>query len=140
MEEVISPTELHQKAPLKKRIFAAIIDCMFIPGFIGLVINILLMLTTPVISNFVGFGVVIIWFSFKDQLFDGAGPGKKMFGLRVISKLNNEKITIAQGFLRNILLFVPLVQLIGIPLELFMVLTGKERLGDKWAATVVVTE
>lgn len=127
-----------QKKFIFKRIVAAIIDCLMLPSFIIFVFRLLLFFQSPAFSNFAVLGIAIIWFSFKDLFFEGCAPGKKIFGLRVISKATGQKITARQGLIRNVLLFTPLVALIGFPLELIVFLAQKERLGDRWAGTEVI--
>jgi uncharacterized RDD family membrane protein YckC len=137
MEQVL-PEKQQEKSILAKRISAGIIDCVILPSFIIFVFRLLLIFQPPAFSNFAVLGIAIIWFSFKDLLFEGCAPGKKIFGLRVISKATGQKITARQGFIRNVLLFVPLVALIGFPLELIVLLAKKERFGDVWAGTEVI--
>lgn len=126
------------KGLVYKRIFAGGIDAVFIPTFISFVISLFFVLGSARVGRFVIFFIVILWFTFKDLLFEGAGPGKKMLGLRVVQQESERKITAGQGFIRNVLLFLPIVAFIGFPLELIMLLLKGRRFGDKWAATKVI--
>lgn len=57
--------------------------------------------------------------------------------LRLVS-LSGEKVTIMQALLRNILLWLPFVLMIGYILEIVMLLWKGHRLEDNWAKTQVV--
>jgi len=139
MEDTIPTQQTFSKAPISKRVFAACIDCGLIPLFAAFIISVLLILIPGSLRNFLVLFMSIAWFSFKDTFFEGAGPGKKIFGLRVISKATGKKITAGQGFIRNVLLLLPIISIIGVPLEFFILLLKGERFGDKWAGTKVVT-
>jgi len=127
-----------QTAPLSKRIFAALIDCGLIPSFVTLVIGVFFMFNAAVIGRILVLLFSLGWFSAKDLMFEGAAPGKKIFGLRVVSLATGQKMTLSQGFLRNVLLIFPFVAFVGYPLELILLIVKGERLGDRWAKTKVV--
>jgi uncharacterized RDD family membrane protein YckC len=129
-----------ERAPIKKRVFAALIDAFFIPSFVGVVINVLFVLASPQIGRLVSLLFLLVWFSTKDLLFEGAAPGKQMMGLRVVSRLTQKKITLSQCFLRNILFILPLIAFFSFPIEFFRVILKKERFGDLWANTAVVSQ
>ncbi len=52
--------------------------------------------------------------------------------------LTGDKVTLMQALVRNLLLFVPFVIILGYPLELIMVITRGDRLADAWSKTKVV--
>jgi uncharacterized RDD family membrane protein YckC len=139
VEKQSGEKQIFLHAPGSKRIAAAFIDCGLIPGFIALVISVTCMLTPSSFTNFAVFFATVAWFSLKDTFFDGAGPGKKMLGLRVVNKTTGAKITAGQGFIRSIPFLIPVIAIAGFAVELIMVIKYGERFGDKWAGTQVVS-
>jgi len=75
------------------------------------------------------------WLLFRDLVFS---PGRRMVGLRLVS-LNGDKVSVAQAFIRNILLLIPFVLAFGYIIETVMILAKRERLADGWAKTRVVS-
>jgi uncharacterized RDD family membrane protein YckC len=121
-----------------RRLSAALIDLALIPFALGLLLGFLL-ISVPQEAKYIIMVVVnIVWMMLKDLLWQGAAPGKRLLGLKVISIETGAKITIPQAFIRNLLLFIPLVFLVGYPIEIIMILAKGERLGDILAKTKVV--
>jgi uncharacterized RDD family membrane protein YckC len=60
-----------------------------------------------------------------------------MVGLKLVGQ-TGEKATIAQAFIRNILLMVPFGLVVGYIIEIVFVLAKGNRLADGWAHTRVV--
>ena len=122
-----------------KRFLAAIFDLIVIPIILGVVAGLLLIAAPAGIRNVILIVVNIAWMTLKDvAFFGGAAPGKKMAGIKVISVDSGQKISMGQAFIRNILLIVPFVLVIGYIVEIIMLIATGERLGDKWAKTKVV--
>ena len=117
-----------------KRIASDVVDLLFIPIIIGFVIAFLLLAVAEPIRNTVLIVVNVAWMLFRDLVFS---PGRKMVGIKLVS-LNGGKITASQAVIRNILLIVPFVLLVGYILETIMVLVKGERLEDGWAKARVV--
>ena len=117
-----------------KRIASDVVDLLFIPIIIGFVIAFLLIAVAEPIRNTVLIVVNVAWMLFRDLYFS---PGRKMVGIKLVS-LNGAKITASQAVIRNILLIVPFVLLVGYILETIMVLVKGERLEDGWAKARVV--
>ena len=122
-------------APKGRRFASAIIDLLIIPILLGIVAGLALLAVPEVIRNVILIVINIGWLLFRDVVFS---PGRKMVGLKAIG-LESEKITIGQAFIRNILLIVPFILVIGYIVEIVFVFTKGNRLADKWAKTQVVT-
>ena len=60
-----------------------------------------------------------------------------MVGLKLIS-LSGPKVTIFQAAVRNILLMVPFLLLVGYFVEIIALISKGERVADAWAKTRVV--
>ena len=60
-----------------------------------------------------------------------------MVGTRLTS-LKGDKVSIGQAFIRNILLIIPFVLVVGYIVEIIALLTKGERIADGWAKTRVV--
>lgn len=117
-----------------KRIASDVVDLLFIPIIIGFVIAFLLLAVSEPVRNTVLIVVNVAWMLFRDLYFS---PGRKMVGIKLVS-LTGGKITASQAVIRNILLIVPFVLLVGYILETIMVLVKGERLEDGWAKARVV--
>ena len=72
-----------------------------------------------------------ITFMFRDVIFKGRSIGKRIFGLHIIDKNTNETATVKQRIIRNLFLFIYVVD------GIFLLVT-KESIGDNVANTVVV--
>ncbi|OGW83687.1 MAG: hypothetical protein A2Z83_08535 [Omnitrophica bacterium GWA2_52_8] len=79
--------------------------------------------------------VNIAWLIFRDMVYS---PGRAMVGLKLTS-LIGDKVSLGQAFIRNILLIIPFVLVIGYIVEIVSLLTKGERLADGWAKTRVVS-
>jgi len=124
--------ELAQKG---KRIAAAIIDLIIIPILLGIIVGVLLLAAPDGVRNTILILVNIGWLIFRDAVFS---PGRKMVGTKIISAEGDGKVSVGQAFIRNILLIIPFVLVIGYIVEIIFVLTKGERLADSWAKTRVV--
>lgn len=76
-------------------------------------------------------------FLFRDAVFKGAGPGKRLFGLTVVKHEDGvTNLTYGQGFVRSLAHLIPFFNLVDAsvcyadPLQ--------RRYGDKWAKTRVI--
>lgn len=117
-----------------KRIAAGVIDLILIPIFLGVVAGLLLLNAPEGIRNVILIVLNIVWMIFRDTVFS---PGRKMVGTKLAS-LSGDKVTIAQAFIRNILLIIPFVLVIGYIVELVALIVKGERVADGWAKTRVV--
>ena len=122
-------------APKGRRFAAAIIDLLIIPILLGIVAGLALLAVPEGIRNVILIAINIGWLLFRDSVFS---PGRKMVGLKLVA-LSGSKTTVGQAFIRNILLMIPFVLVIGYIVELIFVLTKGNRIADKWAKTQVVT-
>lgn len=118
-----------------KRFAAGVVDLVIIPVVLGILAGVALLAANDVIRNTVLILVNIGWMLFRDAVFS---PGRKMVGLKLISVTSGEKPTLGQAFIRNILLIVPFVLVIGYIIEIVALLTKGERIADGWAKTRVV--
>ncbi len=117
-----------------KRFASGVIDLILIPIFIGVIAGLLLINVPEGIRNALLILLNIAWMIFRDAVFS---PGRKMVGTKLVS-LAGEKVSIGQAFIRNILLIIPFVLVIGYIVELVSLVTKGERLADGWAKTRVV--
>lgn len=67
--------------------------------------------------------------------YKGRSPGKRLLGLRIVTP-GGEGCSYARSFVRNLPLIVPIWNLV----ELFFVLRGRPRTGDRIARTTVGEE
>jgi uncharacterized RDD family membrane protein YckC len=91
-------------------------------------------LITNSIIHLIYFSLIayILYFLFKDALFNGQSIGKKMLGINVVNKTDETYCDLKSSFLRNITLLLTIIDAI------FILGVGKQRLGDRLANTIVV--
>jgi uncharacterized RDD family membrane protein YckC len=76
-------------------------------------------------------------FLLRDVVFDGAGPGKRLLGLRVVqSQDGTTPLTYGQAFLRWLSLLIPVFNLFDMSISFRDRL--QRRYGDRWAKTRVI--
>ena len=136
--DIVGGPSVPPPAPLGKRILAAVIDLIVIPIFIGLIAGFMLLAAPDWLRVISLILLNVVWMTVKDLLWEGAAPGKKMAGIKVVNIESGEKISIAQALIRNVLLYIPYVLFLGYLLETIMLFVKKERLGDLWAKTRVI--
>ena len=122
-------------APKGRRFAAGIIDLIIIPIVLGLVLGLLLLGVPNGVRSVILVLVNIVWLIFRDVVYS---PGRAMVGLKITS-LTGDKVTLAQGLIRNILLIIPFVLVIGYIVELVALIAKGERVADGWAKTKVVS-
>ncbi len=128
MEEGLVP------ASKGKRFAAGLIDLLIIPIVIGIVIGLILVAAPEVVRNVVLVIVNIAWLAFRDAVYS---PGRALVKIRLIS-LTDKKVTLIQALIRNILLIIPFVLVVGYIVELVGLLVKGHRFADTWAKTQVV--
>ncbi len=121
-------------APKGRRFATGIIDLFDIPIFLGLLIGVALLNVPDTPRNIILVLVNMIWLVFRDFVFS---PARAMVGVKLIS-LTGGKVSIWQAILRNVLLIIPIVLVIGYLVEIIFLLVKGERLGDRIAKTRVV--
>jgi len=131
----VGGSSVAEVAPKGKRIAAAIIDLIIIPILLGIIVGVLLLAAPDGVRNTLLILVNIAWMIFRDAVFS---PGRKMVGTCIKSTEGTGKVSIGQAFIRNILLIVPFVLVVGYIIEVVFLLTKGERLADGWAKTRVV--
>ncbi len=117
-----------------KRFAAGVIDLVLVPVLLGLVFGLVLIKAPDVARSIILVVANIGWLIFRDAVF---APGRKMVGLKLVS-LTGNKVTIGQAVIRNILLIIPFVLIVGYIVEIISVLSKGSRVADKWAKTQVV--
>ncbi len=127
-----------KEASLGARFLASLFDLVVIPILLGIIFGLLFFAAAPTLRNIVLVFVNIAWTCLRD-IRGGVGPGKKMAGIKVVT-VDGGTPTLGQHILRNILIWVPFILLIGFIIEVFMIFVlRKDRLGDQWAKTKVVS-
>jgi len=134
MSETIQMGSSTESAPKGKRFAVAIIDLFFIPIILGVVAGLILLAVPEIMRNILLIILNVGWLIFRDVVYS---PGRSMVGLKLVS-LTGDKVSLSQAFIRNVLLIVPFVLIIGYLVEIFMVFSKGNRLADGWAKTQVV--
>ena len=117
-----------------KRFAAGLIDLVVIPIVLGIVIGLVLLAAPDMVRSIVLVLVNIIWLVFRDAVYS---PGRAMIKVKLVS-LTGMKVTWLQALIRNILLIVPFVLVVGYIVEIVMLIVKGHRLADNWAKTQVV--
>ena len=117
-----------------KRFAAGLIDLVVIPIVLGIVIGLVLLAAPDMVRSIVLVLVNIIWLVFRDAVYS---PGRAMIKVKLVS-LTGAKVTWLQALIRNILLIVPFVLVVGYIVEIVMLIVKGHRLADNWAKTQVV--
>lgn len=123
------------EVPKGKRVISALVDLLAVPILLGIVAGLILLAVSEGLRNIILIAINIAWLLFRDVVFS---PGRKMTGLKLVGA-DGGKVTIGQAFIRNILIMVPFVLVVGYIVETIFVLTKGHRLGDVWAKTRVVS-
>jgi len=117
-----------------KRFAAGLIDLVVIPIVLGIVIGLVLLAAPDMVRSIVLVIVNILWLVFRDAVYS---PGRAMIKVKLVS-LSGTKVTWLQALIRNILLIVPFVLVVGYIVEVVMLITKGHRLADNWAKTQVI--
>ncbi len=117
-----------------KRFAAGVIDLVLVPILLGLVIGLLLVAAPDITRSIVLVAANIGWLIVRDAVY---APGRQMVGLKLVS-LTGAKVTVLQAVLRNVLLIIPFVLIVGYIVEIIFVCTKGSRVADNWAKTQVV--
>lgn len=117
-----------------KRFAAGLIDLVVIPIVLGVLIGLVLLAAPDMVRSIVLVLVNVIWLVFRDAVYS---PGRAMVKIKIVS-LTGEKVTWLQALIRNVLLIIPFVLVVGYIVEIVMVLWKGHRLADSWAKTQVV--
>ena len=129
-----SSSQGSDSAPKGKRFIAALVDLLAVPILLGIVAGLILLAVPEAIRNVILIAINIAWLIFRDLVFS---PGRKMVGLKLVGA-DGGKVTLGQAFIRNILLMVPFVLVVGYIVEIIFIATKGNRLADSWAKTRVV--
>lgn len=122
-------------APKGKRAIADLIDLLAVPILLGIVAGLVLIAVSEGFRNILLIIINIAWLLVRDLVFS---PGRKIVGLKLAS-LDGNKVSLGQAFIRNILIMIPFVLVVGYIVETIFVFTKGHRLADLWAKTRVVS-
>ncbi len=124
---------LGSDVPKGKRVISDLIDLLAVPILLGVVAGLILLAVPEGIRNVLLIAINIAWLIFRDVVFS---PGRKIAGLKLVGA-DGGKVSIGQAFIRNILLMVPFILVIGYIVEIIFVYWKGNRLADGWAKTHV---
>ena len=122
-------------APKGRRFAAGVIDLIIIPIVLGLILGLVLLGVPNGVRSVILVIVNIAWLIFRDAVYS---PGRAMVGLKLTS-LSGDKVSLAQAFIRNILLIIPFILVVGYIIEIIALLSKGDRVADGWAKTRVVS-
>ena len=122
-------------APKGRRFAAGVIDLVIIPILLGVIVGLFLVAVPEGARSVILVVVNIIWLIFRDSVYS---PGRAMVGTKLFS-LSGGKVALGQAVMRNILLIIPFVLVVGYIVELIALIAKGERVADKWAKTRVVS-
>ena len=128
------PSVQGESAPKGKRFISALVDLLAVPILLGIVAGLILLAVPEGIRNIILIAINIGWLIFRDVVFS---PGRKMVGLKIESA-SGGKVSISQAFIRNILLMIPFVLVVGYIIEIVFIASKGHRLADTWAKTRIV--
>lgn len=87
----------------------------------------------------IGWMFGLMYFLLKDALFFAGGQsfGKKLMKIQAVSNLRQEPLVShpQKSLIRNIILLIPILNL----LEIYLFLFRTQRLGEKWSETSVIS-
>ena len=135
MNESMSGASQTPVAPKGRRFASAFVDLFLIPIILGLILGLLMIAVPDGPRSAILILVNIGWLLFRDVIYS---PGRAIVKLKLIS-LTSEKVSWVQALIRNILLIVPFVLVVGYIVELVAVLAKGDRVADRWAKTRVVS-
>jgi len=121
-------------APKGRRFASGVIDLILIPLVLGIIIGLILLAVPDAARNIVLILVNIGWLIFRDTVYS---PGRAMVGIKLVS-LTGPKVTVGQAFVRNILIAIPIVLLIGYIIEIVALVAKGQRVMDGPAKTQVL--
>lgn len=108
----------------------------FSAGLIDIIISFSFAYLIPIVGSLLS----VAYYLNKDAFpfLNGQSLGKKLFQIRVVSTNDNHPITsdYSASILRSVTVLIPIINFF----ESIVVLSGKERFGDKWAGTIVLKE
>ncbi len=133
-ESIVGGPSERAVASKGKRFAAGVIDLILVPILLGVVAGLLLLSAPEGLRNIILILLNIGWMIFRDAVFS---PGRKMVGTKLVS-LTGDKVSIGQAFIRNILLIIPFVLVVGYIVEIIAIVTKGARVADGWAKTRVV--
>lgn len=123
---------INDLAPISKRYIAQGIDQIF---GVSIWISIQLLLGNSNTSGVLGLLTYVAYIALNDAMPNGQSIGKKLFKIKVVSAETGKSCNIKESLKRNVTTCIPVVCLID---GLMIFDSRRQRLGDKWAKTLVV--
>ncbi len=119
-ERPTAPDRAGERAPLSRRLSAAAVD--------------LLLAWLVCLVPYLGWIVAALFLALRDHpALGGRSPGKRLAGLEVAGAGG-----VRDHARRNLTVALPFAQVFLVPVEVALLVSGRERLGDRWAGTSVV--
>lgn len=116
-----------------KRAGALLID--FVAGYLVSVVLSVPVAWLPFVSQFMPVQFLLPTFLlFRDSFFEGRGIGKNLMGLQVVDAQTGAPCTVAQSFMRNIIILAPYLVLLII--QILMSITGFVNFDVPWWSSV----
>ena len=134
VETVSGGFQASKPASKGKRFAAGVIDLILVPVLLGLLIGLLLVAAPDTVRSVLLIAANIGWLIVRDAVF---APGRRMVGLKLVS-LTGAKVTLQQAVIRNVLLIIPFVLIVGYVVEIISIFSKGTRVADAWAKTQVV--
>jgi len=135
MTDIVGGAVSGAEASKGRRVVAAVFDLVFVPMLIGFVAAVIL-LPAPEAVRYIVLGILnVAWLVVRDGFWS---PGRKLTGIKLVSQTGSG-VTVIQALIRNLLLIIPFVLLVGYFIELIALIVSGNRLGDKWAKTKTVS-
>ncbi len=102
---------------------------------VAFLVDIIMCAALAVFPNTIGYVIAATYFLLRDNpiLFGGQSFGKRIFGLRVRYKQTNSVASWRATFLRNLLIMVPILNLI----DAYKFVVNGQRLVDEWLSVEV---
>lgn len=123
-----------QEVSILKRFYSQVLDLLIISLFVTMVYFLLQDIKVQLNEDeikLICIPLFLVLFLSKDVLLGNQSIGKWVFIYKVIPDFGmSNKITLKQSVLRNISLLFPFI-------DIYFLLIGKKRLGDRWAKTHV---
>lgn len=119
-----------------KRFAVALVDIILVPIILGVILGLLCYCAgaSSAVAGVMPIVVNIAWLAFRDVVYS---PGRAMVGIK-LQKVDGSDVDFWTAVGRNFHIMLPIVLVIGYPVELIALLVTGHRLSDSWAGTVVV--
>jgi len=129
------------KSPKLKRLFAGIVDLVVVFGIIFALMSSKRLLMLIIVRRTLMIALPSIYLLMKDSL-EGKSIGKLLMGIMVFNEKEKKSGSIAESIIRNWYLAIPILgpTLFAIIIGVQIFAGKKQRMGDKAANTIVITD